>query len=161
MALTIWVLGVLGITALSPFRLPHYGLPASFGIALLAARGWELHGGRRLLAAHLVFFAALAVGCAATWMGDGGVLTKVMDVTDVATIRAPPPGSRCRSRPGSEFRPVFWVAALTFALCALALAAVLVFAHSPERRRTLGVRRGRRDDGRHDAGRGALARASW
>src|SRR5438132_531576 len=35
-ALTIWVLGVFGVTALSPFRLPHYGLPASFAVALLA-----------------------------------------------------------------------------------------------------------------------------
>ena len=138
-ALTIWVLGVLGITALSPFRLPHYGLPASFGIALLAARGWELHGGRRLLVAHLVFFAAVAVGCAATWMGDGGVLTKVMDVTDVATMKSAAAGVPLPVPPWDEFRPVFWVAALTFALCALALAAVLVFAQSPERRRTLGV----------------------
>ncbi len=138
-ALTIWVLGVLGITALSPFRLPHYGLPASFGIALLAARGWELHGGRRLLAAHLIFFAAAAVGCAATWMGDGGVLTKVMDVTDVATIKSAAAGLPLPVPPWEEFRPVFWVAALTFALCALSTGAVLVFARSPERRRTLGV----------------------
>jgi len=29
MALAIWVLGVLGMTTLSPFRLSHYGLPAS------------------------------------------------------------------------------------------------------------------------------------
>src|SRR5215470_11996564 len=86
-ALALWVLGVLGITALSPFRLPHYGLPASFAIALLAARGWELHGGRRMLAAHLVLFAVAAVGCAVTWLGDGSVLTSVMDVTDVATMK--------------------------------------------------------------------------
>jgi 4-amino-4-deoxy-L-arabinose transferase-like glycosyltransferase len=138
-ALTIWVLGVLGITALSPFRLPHYGLPASFGVALLAARGWELHGGRRLLAAHLIFFAAAAVGCAATWMGDGGVLTTVMDVTDVATIKSAAAGLPLPVPPWEEFRPVFWVAALTFALCALSTGAVLMFARSPERRRNLGV----------------------
>ncbi|MGH7343860.1 MAG: ArnT family glycosyltransferase [Candidatus Rokuibacteriota bacterium] len=138
-ALTIWVLGVLGITALSPFRLPHYGLPASFGIALLAARGWELHGGRRLLAAHLVFFAVAAVGCAVIWMGDGGVLTKVMDVTDVATMKSAAAGLPLPVPPWEEFRPVFWVAALTFALCAVATAAVLALARSPERRRDLGV----------------------
>ena len=31
MALALWALGVLVVTALSPFRLSHYGLPASFG----------------------------------------------------------------------------------------------------------------------------------
>jgi 4-amino-4-deoxy-L-arabinose transferase-like glycosyltransferase len=138
-ALAIWVLGVLGITALSPFRLPHYGLPASFGIALLAARGWALHGGRRLLAVHALFFATAAAGCALTWRGDGGVLTSVMDVTDVATMKSAAAGLPLPVPPWNEFRPVFWVAALTFALCALALAAVLALARSFEGRRSFGV----------------------
>jgi len=138
-ALTIWVLGVLGITALSPFRLPHYGLPASFGIALLAARGWERHGGRPMLAVHLIFFAAAAVGCAVTWMGDGGVLTSVMDVTDVATMKSAAAGLPLPVPPWEEFRPVFWAAALTFGLCALAIAAVLALARSSESRRAFGV----------------------
>jgi len=138
-ALAIWVLGVLGVTALSPFRLPHYGLPASFAIALLAARGWQLHGGRRMLAAHLVLFAAAAVGCAVTWMGDGSVLTSVMDVTDVATMKNAAAGLPLPVPPWDEFRPVFWSAALMFGLCALATAAALAFVRSPERRRSLGV----------------------
>ena len=138
-ALAIWVLGVIGITALSPFRLPHYGLPASFGVALLAARGWERHGGRGLIAAHLVLFAVAAVGCAVTWMGDGSVLTSVMDVTDVATMKSAAAGLPLPVPPWGEFRPVFWVAALTFALCALALAAVLALARSAGSRRSFGV----------------------
>src|SRR5262249_59836192 len=129
-ALAIWVLGVLGITALSPFRLPHYGLPASFAIALLAARGWELHGGRRMLAAHLVLFAVAAVGCAVTWMGDGSVLTSVMDVTDRATMKNAAARLPLPVPPRDQFRPVFWTTALTFGLCALATATVLVFALS-------------------------------
>src|SRR5439155_1165822 len=48
-ALALWAVGVLVLTALSPFRLPHYGLPAYFAVALLAARGWESCGGRRLV----------------------------------------------------------------------------------------------------------------
>ena len=138
-ALAIWVLGVIGITALSPFRLPHYGLPASFGVALLAARGWERHGGRGLIAAHLVLFAAAAVGCAVTWMGDGSVLTSVMDVTDVATMKSAAAGLPLPVPPWAEFRPVFWVAALTFALCTLALAAVLALARSADARRSFAV----------------------
>ena len=139
-ALTIWVVGVFGITALSPFRLPHYGLPASFAVALLAARGWELHGGRRLLAAHLVFFATAALGCGAVWIGGGAqLLTSVMDVTDVATMKAAAAGLPPPVPPWEEFRPVFLSAAVTFGLCALALVAVMTLARSPQRRRSLGV----------------------
>jgi 4-amino-4-deoxy-L-arabinose transferase-like glycosyltransferase len=139
-ALAIWVLGVLGVTAVSPFRLPHYGLPASFGVALLAARGWELHGGRRLLIAHLALFAVLALGCAATWTGDGArVLESVMDVTDVATMKSAAAGLPPPVPPWAEFRPVFGGAAITFALCALATAAVIALTRSPELRRSLGV----------------------
>ncbi len=139
-ALTIWVVGVFGITALSPFRLPHYGLPASFGVALLAARGWELHGGRRLLAAHLVFFTAAALGCGVIWIGGGAqFLTSVMDVTDVATMKSAAAGLPPPVPSWEEFRPVFLSAAVTFGLCALAIAAVMTLARSPERRRSLGV----------------------
>jgi len=138
-ALAIWVLGVLGITALSPFRLPHYGLPASFGLALLAARGWELHGDRALLAIHALFFAAAALACALTWRGDGGVLTSVMDVTDVATMKSAAAGLPLPVPPWNEFRPVFLVSAVTFALCSLAIAAVLALARSPEGRRDVAV----------------------
>jgi len=139
-ALAIWVLGVLAVTALSPFRLPHYGLPASFGVALLAARGWVRHGGRRLLIAHLALFAVVALGCAATWTGDGArVLESVMDVTDVATMKSAAAGLPPPVPPWEEFRPVFWSAAITFALCALATAAVIALARSPELRRSLGV----------------------
>jgi 4-amino-4-deoxy-L-arabinose transferase-like glycosyltransferase len=139
-ALAIWVLGVFGSTALSPFRLPHYGLPASFGVALLAARGWELHGGRRLLSAHLALFAAAAIGCAAIWIGGGArVLEGVMDVTDVATIKSAAAGLPPPVPPWEEFRPVFLSAAVTFGLCALATAAVITLARPPELRRSLGV----------------------
>ncbi|HKQ62309.1 MAG TPA: hypothetical protein VJS92_13540, partial [Candidatus Polarisedimenticolaceae bacterium] len=139
-ALTIWVLGVLGITALSPFRLPHYGLPASFALALLAARGWELHGGRRLLAAHLVFFAAATLGCGAIWIAGGaGVLESVMDVTDVATMKSAVAGLPPPVPPWEEFKPVFLSSAVIFGLAALALAAAIVWVLTPERRRDLGV----------------------
>jgi hypothetical protein len=62
-----------------------------------------------------------------------------MDVTDVATMKSAAAGLPLPVPPWDEFRPVFWVAALTFALCALATAAVLVLVRSPERRRSLGV----------------------
>ena len=65
LALTVWAMGVLGLTALSPFRLPHYGLPAYPAIALLAARGWHEASGRSLAAVHALLFGALAVAAGA------------------------------------------------------------------------------------------------
>ena len=79
------------------------------------------------------------MGCAVTWMGDGSVLTSVMDVTDVATMKSAAAGLPLPVPPWEEFRPVFWAAALTFALCALAIAAVLALVRSSESRRAFGV----------------------
>src|SRR5207244_462422 len=62
-ALVLWAVGWLALTTIAPFRLPHYGLPAYFALALLAARGWESHGGRRLVLAHVLVFATLALAC--------------------------------------------------------------------------------------------------
>src|SRR6185503_2809577 len=70
-ALALWALGVLGLTALSPFRLPHYGLPAYPAIALLAARGWRDLGVRWLASAHAAFLGAAALVCAWAWLSGG------------------------------------------------------------------------------------------
>src|SRR5207247_948107 len=88
-ALALWALGVLVLTALSPFRLLHYGLPAYSAVALLAARGWESYGGRRLVAAHAGVFAALALACALFWASDGRhFLESVLRATDIATRKS-------------------------------------------------------------------------
>src|SRR3989442_12051515 len=57
-------------TALSPFRLPHYGLPAYPAIALLAARGWSASG-PPLGLIHAGLFAALSAACAVAWASGG------------------------------------------------------------------------------------------
>src|SRR4029450_5713604 len=88
-ALAVWGLGGLVATALSPFRLAHYGfarplslahygLPSSFGIALLAARAWEADTGRRLGLVHAAVFAAVALGLALAWTGGGPRLYAAM-----------------------------------------------------------------------------------
>ncbi|MEX2218650.1 MAG: hypothetical protein WD749_07795, partial [Phycisphaerales bacterium] len=41
MALALWGVGVLLLFTVSPFKLPHYGLPAYPALALLAARAWR------------------------------------------------------------------------------------------------------------------------
>ncbi len=41
MLLALWTVGILGFFALSPFKLPHYGLPAFPAMALLVAKLWD------------------------------------------------------------------------------------------------------------------------
>jgi 4-amino-4-deoxy-L-arabinose transferase-like glycosyltransferase len=85
-ALAVWAVGVLGLFTISPFKLPHYGLPAYPAVALLAARAWHEsrprpHG---LIAVHLALFAL--VGGALAWAaaGDGQAFTTtVFGVSDV------------------------------------------------------------------------------
>lgn len=87
-ALALWAVGVLGLTALSAFRLPHYGLPAYPAIALLAARAWR-EGGRGLALAHAALLAVAALGAAFAWAGQGeAVRAAVLGVTDVATRKS-------------------------------------------------------------------------
>lgn len=122
-ALAVWVLGVLIATVLSPFRLPHYGLPASFGIALLAARAWEVDTGRRLGFAHAGVFAAVALGLALAWTGGGPRLYAVMiDTADAAAVKNVAAGLPAPVPPFDEFRPVFRINAIVFAVASLATA---------------------------------------
>ena len=62
---------MLALFTLSPFKLPHYGLPAYPAIALLAARAWREAGPRPrgLMLAHLALFLLLGAGLA--WWGVG------------------------------------------------------------------------------------------
>lgn len=67
--LGLWAVVVVGFFTVSPFKLPHYGLPAFPALALLAARAWDdcieaLPGAaspRTLMVPVLVLFAVLAV----------------------------------------------------------------------------------------------------
>ncbi len=88
-ALTLWAVGVLALTAVSPFRLPHYGLPAYPALALLAARAWWRGSGWGLALAHALGFAFLAGLALVAWSGDASAFAaRVMSVTDVATRKA-------------------------------------------------------------------------
>jgi 4-amino-4-deoxy-L-arabinose transferase-like glycosyltransferase len=121
-ALALWATGVLGLTALSPFRLPHYGLPAYPAIALLAARGWQELGVRGLAAAHAGLLGALGLACALAWTGDGATfLAGVLGATDVATRKQGLAGVSALP-PWSAFRPLLGVTAVVLVGGALALA---------------------------------------
>jgi 4-amino-4-deoxy-L-arabinose transferase-like glycosyltransferase len=83
-ALALWAAGVLGATLLSPFRLPHYGLPAYPAIALLAARAWRESRPAALVLGHAAVFGLMAAASGVAWAGSdfvGGLMRAV----DVAT----------------------------------------------------------------------------
>jgi hypothetical protein len=122
-ALGIWALGVVGFTALSPFRLPHYGLPAYSAIALLAARGWS-ESGRPLAVAHGCIFAVAAGACALAWAGGGTAFERVLETTDVATRKAPTGGGGAGLDP-ALFVPVLGLGALVLGAGAVALGALV------------------------------------
>lgn len=122
-ALALWAMGVLGLTTLSPFRLPHYGLPAYPAIALLAARAWREAGARRLAVAHAAGFGLLAVACAVLWAGDGGTFASlVLGTTDVATRKAGLGGHAPALPAWESLRPLLGAVGLTLGAGALALA---------------------------------------
>ena len=134
-ALALWAVGVLVLTALSPFRLPHYGLPAYFAVALLAARGWESYGGRRLVAAHAGVFAALALACALFWASDGRhFLESVLGATDIATRKSAAAGQAAPLPSFAEFQPLLGASALVFAAGALASGACAFVSGATPRR---------------------------
>jgi 4-amino-4-deoxy-L-arabinose transferase-like glycosyltransferase len=124
-ALAVWAIGVLALTTLSPFRLPHYGLPAYPAVALLAARGWLAAPGRGLLVAHALAFAALAAACAVVWAAGGEVFARsVLEVTDVATRKVGGAGQATALPPWPAIRPLLGAAAVTLGGAALALGAL-------------------------------------
>jgi hypothetical protein len=125
--LGVWTVGVLGFTALSPFRLPHYGLPAYPAVALLAARGWRDGNARRLALVHALLFGALAFACAVAWSTDAAAfMGEVLGATDVATRKAGAAGAPLPVPPWSAFRPLLGATALTLAAGAVALAIAAV-----------------------------------
>jgi 4-amino-4-deoxy-L-arabinose transferase-like glycosyltransferase len=123
-ALALWALGVFGLTALSPFRLPHYGLPAYPAVALLAARGWRDLGVRWLAVLHVVLLGGLAVACAIAWGGDGAIfMSDVLGATDVATRKSGAVGETPPLPPWTALRPLVGAAALVLGGGAVALGA--------------------------------------
>jgi 4-amino-4-deoxy-L-arabinose transferase-like glycosyltransferase len=113
-ALAIWAVGVLVLFTLSPFKLPHYGLPAYPALALLAARAWRDATGRPrwLIAVHLALFALAGAGCAWAAAGDGRAFTEaVFGVSDVYSRKEAAWGQASPYPPWSSLRPlVAWAA---------------------------------------------------
>src|SRR5207247_3629501 len=94
----------------------------------LAARGWGVHGGRRLVVAHALVCAALALVCGLFWVSDGShFLESVLRAADVAPRKSAAAGQGAPLPSFAEFQPLLGDAALVFAAGAVtSIACVLV-----------------------------------
>ena len=108
-ALALWAAGVLVLFTLSPFKLPHYGLPAYPALALLAARAWQdaAPRPRGLIATHLALFAVAGAVCVWAAAGDGRAFTEtVFGVSDVYSRKEAAWGQTSPYPAWSSLRPL-------------------------------------------------------
>ena len=126
-ALAVWAVGVLALFTVSPFKLPHYGLPAYPALALLAARAWRdaAPRPRGLIASHLVLFTLAGAGCAWAAAGDGRAFTEaVFGVSDVYSRKEAAWGQASPYPAWSSLQPlVTWAAVVLLAGAAVLAAA--------------------------------------
>jgi 4-amino-4-deoxy-L-arabinose transferase-like glycosyltransferase len=128
--LAIWTVAILGIFALSPFKLPHYGLPAFPAMALLAARLWDEvierpSGAPRsftLLTPALLTMAGLALAAGLAWAGVLAVSPGAFAVADVSARNMAAQGQPVPTDFVAQSRPLLRTIAVIFALAAGALA---------------------------------------
>jgi 4-amino-4-deoxy-L-arabinose transferase-like glycosyltransferase len=133
MLLVLWTVAILGVFALSPFKLPHYGLPAFPAMALLVAKVWDEAVERppgaprswSLLVPALLAAAALAVAALLVWRGWLGVSSGAVAVADVSARNMAAHGQAATTDFLAQFRPLFGriSAILGLVVAALAVAA--------------------------------------
>jgi 4-amino-4-deoxy-L-arabinose transferase-like glycosyltransferase len=125
--LALWVVVVIGFFTVSPFKLPHYGLPAFPALALLVARVWDesieaLPGSlrpRTLAMPVLVVFVLAATAAAATWAGVLQIPGGAMATVDVATRNLEARGQAAASASTERYASLLTSCVLVFGLGAL------------------------------------------
>lgn len=133
MLLGLWTVGVVGFFTFSPFKLPHYGLPAFPAMALLVARLWDeaLEGGpgapsaRALLLPPLVVLVALALVSLLAWRGTLALGSGALSAVDVSTRNLAAQGQEASVDFLGQFRPLIGKLALIFGLGAAGVATAL------------------------------------
>lgn len=130
MLLALWAVAALGVFALSPFKLPHYGLPAFPAMALLAAKVWDeaierpagAPRSRTLLVPALLTVAALFITSLLIWRGWLGVSPGAVEVADVSGRNMAAQGQSVTTDFVGPFAPLFGPIAAIFGIVSAALA---------------------------------------
>lgn len=128
--LALWAVAVLGFFAVSPFKLPHYGLPAFPMLALLAARAWDdsieaLPGAaspRALMVPILALFALLAVMFALALADRLPIPAGALQNVDVAARNLAARGQTAAASPLEAYVPVLVKCTLIFGAATGAMA---------------------------------------
>ena len=128
--LALWAVVVVGFFTVSPFRLPHYGLPAFPALALLAARAWDdcieaLPGAaspRALMVPVLVLFAVLAAAFGLAALDRLPLPAGVLESVDVAARNLAARGQAAASSPLEAYVPVLVKCTLIFGAATTAMA---------------------------------------
>lgn len=128
--LALWATVIVGFFTLSPFKLPHYALPAFPALALLAARVWDESieaaprsaRPRALLLPVAVLFGAAALAMGGTWAGLLPVPTGALESLDVATRNLAARGQAAPATPLTPWLPLLARGTVIFGLGALGTA---------------------------------------
>ena len=126
----LWAVVVIGFFVVSPFKLPHYGLPAFPALALLVARVWdesidavpESLRPRTLITPVLIVFAVAASAAAAVWGGLWTIPGDTLTTLDVAARNLAAKGQAAVAAPTERYGPVLARCALVFGLGAAGMA---------------------------------------
>jgi 4-amino-4-deoxy-L-arabinose transferase-like glycosyltransferase len=135
----VWLLislsagGVIGMVALSPFKLPHYGLPAFPALALLVAKLWDemLEGkpgapsAAGVLVPPLVVLGAATLATVLMWQGRIAVPEGILTSADVAARNTGGAAGGMAFLSPAQAGPLFRSVAVTLGLGALGAALAL------------------------------------
>ncbi len=128
--MALWPIVVIAFFALSPFKLPHYGLPAFPALALVVARVWDesidaVPGSlrpRALIVPILIAFALAALACGLTVSGRLPIPNDVLANFDVTTRNRAARGQTSASAPLDVYVPVIRTCAVIFTAGSVVLA---------------------------------------
>ena len=128
--LGLWAVFVVGFFTVSPFKLPHYGLPAFPALALLVARVWDetldaAPGSprpRTLTVPLLVLFATAAAAFWLVWAGVVRIPGEALASLDVATRNQAARGQPGVQSPLGPWLPILFRGAVITSIATTAMA---------------------------------------
>lgn len=128
--LGLWSVLVLSFFTLSPFKLPHYALPAFPAMALLVARLWEdvlerapgAPSARILLLLPAIVLAGLAAISFVAWRGEAPLPSGTLSLADVYTRNLDARGQTAPFPSYAQLQPLLGTLTLIFGGGALGLA---------------------------------------